>query len=93
MKAKRVKASFAAAGGAGLSEGEIIPDNHPLVKQYPGLFEDVDDYFAREFPQLKESTSKRGGESVEQATAGPGEKRSVTTRRQTSARKSKGDDQ
>lgn len=80
MKVKRAKTSFATATGGGLAEGTIVPENHPFVKDLPGLFEDVDDYFAREFPELQASAvPKRPAPStpVEQATATPGQRRSV----------------
>lgn len=72
MKIMRVTQSFRAADG-GLSVGDLVPDSHPLVEAYPMYFEPADEYVSRLFPDLA------GG--VEQATAGPGEKRARTTAR------------
>lgn len=78
MVLMRVKQSFR-AGVGGLSEGDLVPDSHPLVKAYGQFFEPAEEHVARLFPHLS------GG--VEQATAGPGEKR-ARTRPQPRAKKS-----
>lgn len=73
MKIKRAIKSFRSfsAGAAGVSEGDLVPDGHPLVKKYPQYFENVEDYVGRKFPNLVNTRA------VETATAEPGERRSV----------------
>lgn len=69
MKIKRVKQTFQVGqrrGNAprGLHEGALVPATHPLVEQVPDMFEDVEDFVAREYP-----------DAVERATAEPGQRR------------------
>jgi len=56
MRIKRAVKSFrtglAIAGPKGCNEGDLLPENHPLVKKLPELFEDVDAYVARQYPEL-----------------------------------------
>lgn len=69
--AMRCVAAFAAyRNGAPVivNVGEVLPDDDEVIKGREGLFEPLDAHLAR-----------RSG--VEQATAAPGEKRSVTARR------------
>lgn len=68
MKIKRVTTSFRTfgKGPSGLNEGDLVPDTHPLVKKAPQNFEDVSDYVKRRYPDM-----------IEEATAAPGEKRSM----------------
>lgn len=56
MKIMRSTKSFriAAKGGRrrGFVEGDLVPDTHPLVKQLPSYFEPVEDFVARNHPDL-----------------------------------------
>lgn len=66
---KRCKAAFAAnAGGVPrvLRPGTLVPDDDPVIKGREHLFEDVEAYMDRRAPQ------------VEDATAEPGTRRSLT---------------
>ena len=66
--AKRAVRNFSVGGGYGgvsrVNAGDLFPDEHPVVKSFSSLFEDVNEYVYRRFPDC-----------VEQATAEPGEKR------------------
>ncbi|WP_328941524.1 hypothetical protein OG259_07575 [Streptomyces sp. NBC_00250] len=69
MAIKRCKAAFAAnINGAPhmFTVGQLVADDHPVIKGREALFEDVETY-----------VSDRSASRVEQATAAPGEKRSV----------------
>lgn len=58
MRIKRVTASFQMASGQGMAEGELVPENHPLVKVLPKHFEDADEYVSRLYPELCETASR-----------------------------------
>lgn len=68
MKVMRVKKSFRTtvkgAARRGFNQGELVPESHPLVRQFPNYFERVEDHVANVFP-----------EHVESASAEPGSKR------------------
>lgn len=86
MAVKRCKAAFAVFVNGSprmLNPGVLVDESDPIVKSHPHFFEDVETY-----------VSDRAGERVEQATAEPGEKRTVTpTARRSSRTKSKGESQ
>lgn len=64
MKIKRVKKAFRTGGVVpgvrGMHEGDLVPDNHPLVKRLPSMFEDVEAYVARQYPGLCGNGTRRG---------------------------------
>ena len=41
--------------------GEIYPDDHPLVRAHPDMFEDVDTYVSRVYPEFVETASAEPG--------------------------------
>lgn len=62
MKVKRSVKSFSTGRGSGpssMAKGELVPDNHPLVKKFPGFFEDVEDFVARNHPGLCQPEEKQ----------------------------------
>lgn len=73
---KRAKSSFVTASNPPrvVRSGALFQDSDPVIQGREGLFEDVDDYIER----LK---------GPEQATAAPGEKRSITTVRKRTVKK------
>ena len=72
---KRAITTFHIAGGATVVEGSLFDDKEPVVRAHPTMFEDADVAAAR----LAEVSPvfRAVAPSVEQATAAPGEKRSV----------------
>ncbi|RSS59789.1 hypothetical protein [Streptomyces sp. WAC01280] len=69
MAIKRCKAAFAANINGSphmFTVGQLVADDHPVIKGREALFEDAETY-----------VSDRTASRVEQATAAPGEKRSV----------------
>lgn len=69
MGVKRCKAAFVMYEGGRprvFNPGALLDESDPVVKEHPGSFEDVETY-----------VSDRAKPPVEQATADPGEKRSV----------------
>lgn len=56
-----------------IREGTSYPDDHPVVKARPELFESADDYLARN----RRPTNTADLRPVERATAAPGEKRAT----------------
>lgn len=66
--AKRALESFAVPGFRMVHAGDILADDDPILKGRGHLFEDLSEYVTR-------TTSQ-----VEQATAAPGEKRSLGKR-------------
>lgn len=74
---KRAKSSFVTASNPPrvVRSGALFQDSDPVIKGREGLFEDVDDYIER--------ISNR----PEQATAAPGEKRSVPSVRKRAVKK------
>lgn len=69
MTIKRCKAAFAASVNGTphmFKVGQLVDGDDPVIKGREGLFEDVETY-----------VSDRSASRVEQATADPGEKRSV----------------
>lgn len=72
---KRATQTFHAAGGRTVAEGSLFDDKEPVVREYPAMFEDAD---AAALRLLDEPPVFRAvAPAVEQATAAPGEKRSV----------------
>lgn len=71
----RATQTFHAAGGRTVVEGSLFDDKEPVVREYPAMFEDAD---AAALRLLDEPPVFRAvAPAVEQATAAPGEKRSV----------------
>lgn len=72
---KRATTTFHVAGGLTVVEGSLFDDKEQIVRAHPTLFEDADSAAAR----LQEGSPvfRALDRSVEQATAAPGEKRSV----------------
>jgi hypothetical protein len=72
---KRAITTFHAAGGLTVAEGSLFDDKDKVCREYPALFEDADTAALRlmeEPPVFRAAPA-----AVEQATAAPGEKRSV----------------
>lgn len=71
----RATQTFHAAGGLTVVEGSLFDNKGPVVREYPAMFEDAD---AAALRLLDEPPVFRAvAPAVEQATAAPGEKRSV----------------
>lgn len=73
MPIKRCKASFTMFVGGSpriVNAGDLVDKNDPVIKGREALFEDVETY-----------VSDRTPAPVEQATAAPGERRDVRSRR------------
>lgn len=69
MRAKRSASLDLNGRPRSVTGGALMPDNHPFVVACPDLFETVEEYVTREYPDYSGK--------VEQATAAPGEKRQV----------------
>lgn len=58
MKIMRARKSFRVAGKSagngrrGFTEGDLVPDSHPLVKRFSSYFEPAEDFVARQYPEL-----------------------------------------
>jgi len=65
------KAQFHSRFGR-IDEGEALPDDHPVVREFPGNFISPDEWAE---VKAKQKPSFGPGPQVEQATAAPGEKR------------------
>jgi hypothetical protein len=72
---KRAITTFHAAGGLTVVEGSLFDDKDAVCREYPALFEDAEAAAVRltERPPVFRASAP----AVEQATAVPGEKRSV----------------
>jgi hypothetical protein len=66
-------------GGRRVDRGTSYPDDHPIVKTYPGMFVTPDEWAAAH--QVAEPTRGAKEPPVEQATAAPGEKRPTRRRK------------
>jgi hypothetical protein len=72
---KRAIETFHVAGGSTVVEGSLFDDKEPVVREHPSMFEDAE---AAALRLLETSPVFRAAAPVvEQATAAPGEKRSV----------------
>jgi hypothetical protein len=65
---KRVINAFFPGDEVIVHEGDVYADDHPYVKMYPSMFEEL---------VVIEAPSKRRSAPVEQATAAPGEQRTT----------------
>lgn len=72
---KRAITTFHVAGGLTVVEGSLFDDADPVVRERPALFEDAEAAALRLMEQPP--VFRASAAPVEQATAAPGEKRSV----------------